>query len=141
MIINKNFSKSHKLNIKRPLYKTKNTVLYNGIVGLKSLENNRLEVSQLNSVKFFLKRFFKKQKGTVWYRLFPEFFLTKKSAGNARMGKGKGQVDRLIVYIKKGQVFLEIKLVNIKDFYYILDLLKQCKYKLPFNTKLFFSKI
>ena len=29
------------------------------------------------------------------------------------MGKGKGAIDRLIIYIKKGQILFEIKIKNL----------------------------
>jgi ribosomal protein L16/L10AE len=56
------------------------------------------------------------------------------------MGKGKGAIDRLILYIKKGQIIFEIKLKNLNNEFYIFRLLKQCQKKLPINTKIFFSK-
>jgi ribosomal protein L16/L10AE len=56
------------------------------------------------------------------------------------MGKGKGAIDRLILYIKKGQIIFEIKLKNMNNEFYIFRLLKQCQKKLPINTKIFFSK-
>lgn len=138
MIIKKKLLKTHKPSINT--YEYKSTILYKGRLGLKSLDKNRIELKQLNAIKHFFKRFLKKKKGSIWYRLFPECFVTKKSLGNARMGKGKGAIDRLVLYIKKGQIIFEIKLKNMNNEFYIFRLLKQCQKKLPINTKIFFSK-
>jgi len=56
------------------------------------------------------------------------------------MGKGKGALDRLILYVKKGQILFEIKVKNLNNIFFIFKLLKQCQKKLPINTKIFFSK-
>lgn len=56
------------------------------------------------------------------------------------MGKGKGAIDRLILYVKKGQIIFEVKLKNINNELFVFKLLKQCQKKLPVNTKIFFSK-
>lgn len=138
MIFHKKLLKTHKPNINSTEYKS--TILYRGSLGLKSVDKGWLELVQLNAIKLFLRRFFKKKRGTIWYRLFPERFLTKKSLGNARMGKGKGALDRMMLYVKKGQIILEIKLKRLKNRYKVFKLLMQCQYKLPLLTKLFFAK-
>lgn len=143
MIINK-FLKSYYPNINK--FEQKSTILLNGFIGLKVVENGWIEINQYNAIKHFFKRFLKKGKskqkrGTVWYRIFPEFYITKKSLGNARMGKGKGSVDRLMLSVKKGQIIFEINILNssISEKEIIL-LLKQCSLKLPLKSKIFFSK-
>lgn len=138
LIFHKKLLKTHKPYINSTEYKS--TLLYRGRLGLKVLEKGWIEVNQFNAIKHFLRRFFKKKKGSVWYRLFPEKFLTKKSLGNSRMGKGKGAIDRIIFYVKKGQILLEIYLKNLKNEFYLFNLLRQCKHKMPLQTKIFFSK-
>jgi len=138
MIFNKKLLKTHKPSINSSEYKS--TILYTGRIGLKVLDKGWIELNQLNAIKHFFKRFLKKKKGTVWYRLFPERYVTKKSLGNARMGKGKGAIDRIMLYVKKGQIIFEIKIKNFKNENFIFNLLKQCKYKLPLNVKIIFSK-
>ena len=141
MIINK-FIKSHYPKINTFEYKS--TILLQGSIGLKVLEKGFIELNQYNAIKHFFKRFLKKgrkRKGKVWFRIFSEFYVTKKSLGNARMGKGKGSVDRLMLVVKKGQIIFEININNIgiseKE---VIMLLKQCSLKIPLKSKIFFSK-
>jgi ribosomal protein L16/L10AE len=56
------------------------------------------------------------------------------------MGKGKGAVDRVMLYVKKGQILFEIKIKNFKNEVFVHNLLLQCSYKLPLNIKIFYSK-
>jgi len=139
MIINKNLQKVHKPSINSIEFKS--TLLLNGRIGLKVLEKGWIELKQYNAIKHFFKRFLKKKKGRVFYRIFPEFFVTKKSLGNARMGKGKGALDRLMLVVKKGQIIFEINVKNnnIAD-RRLIYLLYQCMYKLPIKAKIFFSQ-
>ena len=137
MIFNKKLLKTHKPNINSFEYKS--TILINGRIGIKALDKGWIELNQLNAIKHFLKRFFKKKKGTIWYRIFPERYVTKKSLGNARMGKGKGAIDRVVLYVKKGQILFEIKIKNLKNENFVYNLLLQCQYKLPINLKVFYS--
>ena len=129
MIINKNLPKVHKPHINSVEYKS--TLLLSGRLGLKVLEKGWIELKQYNAIKHFFKRFLKKKKGRVFYRIFPEFFVTKKSLGNARMGKGKGAIDRLMIVVKKGQIIFEINLKQNLAERRILHLLYQCMHKLP----------
>ena len=137
MIINKHL-KTHKPKINSTEFKS--TILTQGSIGLKVLEKGPIALNQYNAIKHFFRRFLKKNKGRLWYRIFPEIFITKKSLGNARMGKGKGSVDTMILYVKKGQIILEINLknnYNVKEAY---KLLKQCQNKLSLRSKIFYLK-
>lgn len=138
MIINKNLQKVHKPSINSIEYKS--TILCSGRIGLKTLDKGWLELKQYNAIKHFFKRFLKKKKGRIFYRLFPEFYVTKKSLGNARMGKGKGALDRLMLVVKKGQIIFEINLKQNISEYDVIKLLQQCMYKLPIKTKIFLSQ-
>jgi ribosomal protein L16/L10AE len=61
--------------------------------------------------------------------------------GNARMGKGKGSIDRLVSYIKEGQVILEIILKrNLNNDRQLMHILKQCDIKFPVKLKTFTAK-
>lgn len=137
MII-KNFHKTHNFKVKK--LESKSTFLIGGSIGLKSLESGIIEVNEYNAIKLFLKRNLKKKIATIWYRNFPEKFVTKKSAGNARMGKGKGNTDRMIINITKGQIILEIFLKKNISFLYIKKLLTQCNYKLSVKSKIILKK-
>lgn len=135
MIFLKNKLKTHKPSINSTEYKS--TLLYRGRFGLKVLQKGWLSLDQFNACKHFFRRFLKKKQGTLWYRLFTERYLTKKSLGNARMGKGKGALDAQMYYVKKGQIIFEIFIKNLKYNFLLLRLLKQCQHKLPFSTKIF----
>lgn len=137
MII-KNYLKTHKFKIKR--VESKSTMLLGGFIGLKSLESGILELNEYNAIKLFLKRNLKKKIATIWYRNFPEKFVTKKSAGNARMGKGKGNTDRMVINVTKGQILFEIFIKSDVSTIYLIKLLKQCNFKLSVKTKIIFKK-
>lgn len=137
MIINKHL-RVHKPKINSSEYKS--TILFQGNIGLKVLEKGTITLNQYNAIKHFFRRFLKKNKGRVWYRIFPEIFVTKKSLGNARMGKGKGAVDQMVLYVKKGQIILEINLKNNFKLVEALRLLKQCENKLSLKSKIFYLK-
>jgi len=55
------------------------------------------------------------------------------------MGKGKGALDCMMFYVKKGQILFEVRLKRLKNEFIVLRLLKQCQHKLPFLTKVFKS--
>jgi ribosomal protein L16/L10AE len=56
------------------------------------------------------------------------------------MGKGKGAVDRLMLYVKKGQILFEIVYKKKLKDKFVKNLLKQCQFKMPLNTKIFSYK-
>lgn len=76
--------------------------------------------------------------------MFTERYLTKKSLGNARMGKGKGALDTLMLYVKKGQILFEIRIKDLTQIdmlaFAIKNLLKQCQNKVSLATKILVSK-
>ena len=119
--------------LKKKTLKYKISFLQYGDFGIKSLETNYLELGQYNAIILYLKRNIKKWDGTVWLKIFPKVHKTKKSAGKVRMGKGKGKLDRKIIFIKKGQIIFEIKQKKYLNFYKIL---KECKKKLSIKSKL-----
>lgn len=137
MIINKHL-RVHKPKINSCEYKS--TILFQGNIGLKAIEKGTIDLKQYNAIKHFFRRFLKKNKGRLWYRIFPEIFITKKSLGNARMGKGKGAVDHMILYVKKGQIILEINLKNNFSIKEVYKLLKQCEQKISVKSKIFYLK-
>lgn len=115
----------------------KSTALKQGIIGIKSLEKGNITIFQYKAIKHYLRRFFKKYQGRIWYRIFPEIFLTKKPLGNARMGKGKGAIDKMGLYVRKGQIILEVNIKNRNSLSNIMHLLSQCQQKLSLKSKVF----
>ena len=60
------------------------------------------------------------------------------------MGKGKGALDTLMLYVKKGQILFEIRIKDLTQIemlaFAIKVLLKQCQNKLSLPTKILISK-
>lgn len=135
MFFNRKLLKTHKPSINSCEYKS--TILKQGHYGIKFIEKGWLTLEQIRAIRQFFRRFFKKKLGSIWFRIFPERFKTKKSLGSARMGKGKGALDAQMYYVKKGQIIFEIFIKNLKYNFLLLRLLKQCQHKLPFSTKIF----
>lgn len=135
MFFNRKLLKTHKPSINSSEYKS--TILKQGRYGIKFKEKGWLTLEQIRAIRQFFRRFFKKKLGSLWVRIFPERFKTKKSLGSARMGKGKGALDCQMYYVKKGQILFEVYVKNLKYDFFLLRLLKQCQHKLPFLTKIF----
>lgn len=61
------------------------------------------------------------------------------------MGKGKGALDSLMFYVKKGQILFEIRLLFNLNLFNNIDLaikklLIQCQNKIALRTKILVSK-
>lgn len=60
------------------------------------------------------------------------------------MGKGKGALDTLMLYVKKGQILFEIRIKDLTQIetlaLAIKILLKQCQKKVSLPTKILVSK-
>ncbi|MDR2034166.1 MAG: 50S ribosomal protein L16 [Helicobacteraceae bacterium] len=82
------------------------TELANGDLGLKALENGRINSRQIEAARVAMTRHIKRQ-GRVWIRIFPDKPLTKKPL-ETRMGKGKGGVEDWVMNIQRGRVLYEI---------------------------------
>jgi large subunit ribosomal protein L16 len=80
--------------------------LANGDLGLKAVENGRINSRQIEAARVAMTRHIKRQ-GRVWIRIFPDKPLTKKPL-ETRMGKGKGGVEEWVMNIQRGRVLYEI---------------------------------
>jgi len=102
-------------------------------IGLKALETKRLRYSHLKTLIMVLKKIFKKQ---VRYKVNLSFCLpiTRKSE-QSRMGKGKGKRSYWAAYIKRGEIILEINVVQLVPEINLLNGLSSVSYKLPFKCK------
>jgi len=111
----KKFKKYHKLNIKNSK-KNKFVKLYsnnfnnNKELNLRVYKGGYISINELNAVTLFLRK--KLNKKNFYFKIFPDFFLTKKPS-ETRMGKGKGNISTRICYIKKNQIILKIN--NLKN--------------------------
>ena len=98
--------------------------LNSGIIEYKNLEAGRKAINQV------LKRF-----GKIWIRVFPTLSLTKKPI-ETRMGKGKGNIDVWVCYIKPGTIIYE---VNSQDLIKTKEALLKAAIRLPFQTKIIYK--
>ncbi|MDR0665652.1 MAG: 50S ribosomal protein L16 [Helicobacteraceae bacterium] len=80
--------------------------LANGDLGLKAVENGRINSRQIEAARVAMTRHIKRQ-GRVWIRIFPDKPLTKKPL-ETRMGKGKGGIEEWVMNIQRGRVLYEI---------------------------------
>ncbi|MDR3347787.1 MAG: 50S ribosomal protein L16 [Helicobacteraceae bacterium] len=77
-----------------------------GDLGLKALENGRINSRQIEAARVAMTRHIKRQ-GRVWIRIFPDKPLTKKPL-ETRMGKGKGGVEEWVMNIQRGRILYEM---------------------------------
>lgn len=132
-----NCNKYNKSSLKRRSFNNNislSSLLY-GTIGIKILENCKLQYYQFESLrKFFLP--YTKGFTKIWFRGDFRTPLTKKSIGT-RMGKGKGKLDHWVSNYKRGQIFLEFERLDNELQY--SKLLKRLKFRLPFKFCLIFK--
>jgi len=106
-----------------------------GYFGLKALNSGILTFKHLESGRKTINQILKRS-GKIWIRVFPSLSMTKKPI-EVRMGKGKGNVNKWISYIKPGTIIYEINsLSNLKA----IEALKNASIKLPFKTKIVYKQ-
>jgi len=126
--------KLRKFNLKGVKYNKK--LLCFGFYGLKALETGRLSAKQLETVSQAIRRKLKPLGGKFWLRLNPSISVTKK-ASSVRMGKGKGNIDRYIAFVRKGQILYEVSVLNETV---AVEALKLGSSKIPMKTKIVYYK-
>ena len=77
-----------------------------GDFGLKVIESSWISAAQLESARRTITHHTKRG-GKLWLRVFPHKPLTHKTAG-AKMGSGKGDIDKYTAVIKRGTVVFEL---------------------------------
>jgi large subunit ribosomal protein L16 len=102
-----------------------------GAFGLKSLAPERITARQIEAARIAMTRHIKRG-GRVWINIFPDHPVTKKPL-EVRMGKGKGNVEFYVAYIKPGRVLYEMDGVTPEVAAQALELAGS---KLPIRTKL-----
>lgn len=117
----KDKTKEIKLQKNRFFKKPKKIEIKFGTSAIINLNEGRLELIQINSIKKLLKKLLKKKslnkqlnfvREKIWYFGKPNFFLQKKSK-NARMGKGKGLLERKVLRLKKNFIIFEFSGLSI----------------------------
>lgn len=109
---------------------TKGEELNFGEFGLKALENSWLTNNQIESVRVVLTRQLRRG-GRLWLRVFPHKSITKKPA-ETRMGKGKGELDKWIAVVRRGNIIFELGGIPAP---LAMEACRLAVYKLPFRTK------
>ena len=101
-----------------------------GTVGLQALECGHLSASCIEAARRAMSRKLKRM-GQIWIRVFPDYGVSKKPV-EVRMGKGKGQVDRWVCPVKKGQILFELHGVPAS---LALQALQLAQHKLPLKSQ------
>lgn len=82
-----------------------NTVAF-GDFGLKVIESAWITAAEIESARRTITHHTKRG-GKLWLRIFPHKPLTHKTAG-AKMGSGKGDIDKYTAVVKRGTVVFEL---------------------------------
>ncbi|WP_141736465.1 50S ribosomal protein L16 [Oligoflexus tunisiensis] len=123
------FRKQHKGRIKGEA--ERGAKLSFGDFGLQALEAGKITARQIEAARIAMTRHIKRG-GRVWINIFPDHPVTKKPL-EVRMGKGKGNVEFYVAYIKPGRVLYEMDGVTPEVAAQALELAGS---KLPIRTKL-----
>jgi len=122
------FRKAHKGRV-APKAKA-GTMLNFGMFGLKSVEQLRVTVRQIEAARRAAVREMKRQ-GRFFIRIFPDLPVSKKP-NEVRMGKGKGSPEYFAVRVSPGRIMFEINGVDEAVARKALELAAS---KLPVKTK------
>lgn len=85
---------------------TRATLLAFGEYGLKSLGHAWVTSAQIEAARRSIAHHTKRG-GKVWVRIFPDKPVTRKPAG-ARMGGGKGDVEKYVAVVRPGRIIFEL---------------------------------
>jgi large subunit ribosomal protein L16 len=100
-----------------------------GEYAIKTLENVWIKSAQIEAARIILSRRINRG-GKLWIRIFPDKSITKHPA-EARMGKGKGEVDTWVAVVKRGAILFEMGGIP-ED--YARASFRLVSYKLPCRT-------
>jgi large subunit ribosomal protein L16 len=103
--------------------------------GIQVLENDYLEESVLTAVLRLLKKNLPKETVITLFR-FPDCYISRKPQ-EVRMGKGKGNPDEPISYVKKGHVLFLVQIPpDLEDIVEVRATFKECLQKLPIRARI-----
>lgn len=106
------YKKLKKRYLRNQKIETKANSLKFGLVGLKILESGKFTAKKIETLRQTINRFLNR-KGKVWIRVFPDIPVSAKPSEN-RMGKGKGNIDRWVAFMKAGTMLFEIDGVSLQ---------------------------
>ena len=107
-----------------------NTVAF-GDYGLMSLDNERINSTQIEAARQAITRYIKRG-GKIWIRIFPHTPVTKKPL-DVKMGSGKGEPQFFVTKVKAGTVMFEIADVTDEQ---AKEALRLASHKLPVKCKI-----
>ena len=81
-----------------------------GEYGLKATERGKMTARQIEAARRAMTRHIRRG-GKIWIRVFPDVPVSKKPL-EARMGKGKGNVEYWVCKIQPGRMLYEMEGVN-----------------------------
>ena len=94
----------------RHTYENKSNFVAFGIYGIQALEYGFLTPRQIEAVRRTITSRLKRQ-AKVWIRAYPDYPRTAKPK-EVRIGRGKGNVDRWVCYVKPGRILFEASTRN-----------------------------
>ena len=101
-----------------------------GDFGLKAMENGWLTSNNIESARRTISHHTKRL-GKLWIRVFPHKPITKKAAG-AKMGSGKGDIDKYVSVVKPGRVLFELGGVTEEI---AREAFRKASHKIPMRTR------
>ena len=107
-----------------------NTELHNGTYGLMAMEGAWITSQQIEAARIAMTRYMKRG-GKVWINIFPNLSLTKKPL-ETRQGKGKGNPEVWVAFVKQGKIMFEVAEVSEEI---AREALRLASHKLPIKTK------
>lgn len=102
-----------------------------GELGLKAMSGGWLTAREIEAARRAITRYFKRG-GQIWIRIFPDKPITKKPT-EARMGKGKGDIDHFAAVVEPGRVLFEVAGVDKKT---AIEGLRLAQGKISLKTKI-----
>jgi large subunit ribosomal protein L16 len=116
-------------------FETRGDHLSFGLYGIKTTNTFRMTPEQIETGRILLvkelRTIAKGLKFKIWIRVFPHIGLSSKPK-EARMGKGKGKINKYVARVKAGQLLYEIDCPNLNNIS-LKNLITLLKPKFPIN--------
>ncbi len=101
-----------------------------GDFGLKATSRDWVTSRQIEAARRSIAHYTKRA-GKIFIRIFPHKPVTARSSG-ARMGGGKGDIEKYVAVVKPGRILIEMAGVDEET---AREALRRASHKLPVNTK------
>ena len=101
-----------------------------GEFGLKATSRDWVNSRQIEAARRSIAHYTKRA-GKIFIRIFPHKPVTARASG-ARMGGGKGDIEKYVAVVKPGRILIEMAGVDEET---AREALRRASHKLPVNTK------